>query len=85
MNLVLLSSYMSDRIFRVEHRTENSEFKEWTGVLYESVLSPILYLIFVRDIPVDRKTKIATHADDTAIMTIGNFEKIIKISSFFFI
>ena len=37
-----------------------------------SVLGPVLYLIYTSDIPQPEGTTVATFADDTAIMAVGN-------------
>lgn len=67
----VLDSYLNDRFFRVRYGTEYSELKEITaGVPQGSVLGPILYLLFTRDIPQDNSVTTATFADDTALLSV---------------
>lgn len=68
----LLESYISERFFRVKQDEAYSELKEIkAGVPQGSVLGPILYLIYTRDIPQFEQDTIATFADDTAILAVG--------------
>lgn len=67
-----LKSYLADRIFRVKHGNEYSEFKKISaGVPQGSMLDPLLYLLYTNNIPQEGIT-IATFADDTAILAIGS-------------
>lgn len=69
----LLTSYLSDRLFRVRHEHEYSELKDIkAGVPQGSVLGPTLYLIFTCDLPSMENITVATFADDTALLAIGN-------------
>lgn len=63
----LLKSYITDRMFRVNHEAAYSDFKDISaGVPQGSVLGPILYLLFTSDLPQTRNVVTATFADDTA-------------------
>lgn len=69
----ILESYLGNRLFRVRHGNEYSELKEISaGVPQGSVLGPLLYLLYTRDIPIEDGTTLATFADDTAILAVGN-------------
>ena len=64
----ILKSYISERHFRVKYENEYSELKRITaGVPQGSVLGPILYLLYTRDIP-NTEATMATFADDTVIL-----------------
>ena len=68
----LLSSYLTDRVFRVRVENEFSSLKDIkAGVPQGSILGPILYLIYTSDLPVMENIKVATFADDTALMATG--------------
>lgn len=68
----ILKSYLGNRLFRVRHGNEYSELKEISaGVPQGSVLGPLLYLLYTRDIPKEDDTILATFADDTAILAVG--------------
>lgn len=68
----LLKSYLTERFFRVRYGGEYSELKSiLAGVPQGSVIGPVLYLLYTRDIPTDRNTFIGTFADDTAILAVG--------------
>lgn len=69
----LLSSYLSDRIFRVRIENEYSSLKNINaGVPQGSILGPMLYLIYTCDLPEMRNIKVATFADDTSLMATGS-------------
>lgn len=68
----LLTSYLSDRVFRVREGNEYSPLKEINaGVPQGSILGPILYLVYTSDLPEMENIKVATFADDTALMATG--------------
>lgn len=69
----LLKSYLSERKFRIKHEGAYSELKEiQAGVPQGSVLGPVLYLLYINDVPKTTNCTIATFADDTAVMATGN-------------
>ena len=68
----LLKSYLSERSFRVKQEQSYSELKKIRGgVPQGSVLAPVLYVLFTQDVPHPQQTTMATFADDTAILAIG--------------
>lgn len=72
----IMKSYVSDRHFRVKLDDEYSKLKNIeAGVPQGSVLGPIIYLLYTRDLPVSNTATIATFADDTAILSTGTTEK----------
>jgi hypothetical protein len=67
---LLLKSYLHNRHFRVKVGNDYSELKYiHAGVAQGSVLGPLLYLLYMADLPMSPRTFIATFADDTSILT----------------
>ena len=64
----LADSYLSERKFKVLHEGVYSTFKSISaGVL--QCLGPLLYLLYIADIPIPKDTVLGTFTDDTVIMT----------------
>lgn len=67
---LILRSYLSDRTFNIKFSNSRSSSQNVkSGVPQGSVLGPFLYLIFTADLPENPHVKIATFADDTAILS----------------
>jgi hypothetical protein len=73
----ILTSYIREGIFRVKFEDEYSGSKQIrAGVPQDSVLGPILYVLYTSDIPTTGDMLLATFADDTGVLTKGtDFEE----------
>ena len=71
----LMSLFISDRTIAVKINDEMSDKVKFnTGIPQGSVLSPLLFLMYVNDIPVDpmnNQVKISQFADDLGMWTFG--------------
>jgi len=68
--LTWLKSFLQGRKMRVEVRGEYSDWVSVTsGVPQGSVLGPLLFLVFVNDIPEWIRTSVKMFADDTKLWT----------------
>jgi hypothetical protein len=68
-SFLLLKSYLHNRHFRVKVGNDYSELTYiHAGVPQGSVLGPLLYLLYMADLPTSPRTLIATFADDTSIL-----------------
>lgn len=69
--IILINSYLSNRQFYCSVNQEYSSIKNiLAGVPQGSILGPVLYNLFVQDIPKHNQTTIlAMYADDTAILS----------------
>lgn len=66
----LINTFIRNRKFAVHvNNSISDQINIPAGLAQGTCLSPILYALFVADIPKSNKTKIALYADDTAIYT----------------
>ena len=69
--LNLLNSYLHDRKQRVVlNGSSTDSFHIESGVPQESVLGPLLFLIYINDLEANIKSKIKFFADDTMIFSV---------------
>ena len=69
----ILKSYISERYFRIKQEDAFSVLKKiQAGVPQGSVLGPVLYLLYTSDLPTFNENIVATFADDTAILAVGD-------------
>lgn len=68
--LLLLRSFLSQRFFQVSLNTTFSSIRSvGRGVPQGSILGPVLFILYIHDIPKTPHCDIATYADDTAIIS----------------
>ena len=66
----LILNYLNDRCIYVAVNGANSSIKQLkAGIPQGSILGPILFNIYINDIPTSNNTQLAIYADDTAIYT----------------
>ena len=67
----LLENYLSGRFQRV---ILNGQFSSWkpilAGVTQDSILGPLLFLIYINDLPNELKSNAKLFADDTSLFTL---------------
>ena len=69
----ILDLYLKERFFRIKQGDAYSELKEINaGLPQGSVLGPVLYTLYTCDLPQIDNSTVATFADDTAILAVGN-------------
>lgn len=72
----VLKTYIEDRSFLLKYEDETSNlYPMHSGVPQGSILGPLLYVIFTRDLPSSQGCEIATFADDTAVIAVNDDPK----------
>ena len=67
----LLENYLSDRFQRVLLNGQTSSWRPvLAGVPQGSILGPLLFLIYINDVPNELKSNAKLFADDTSLFTI---------------
>jgi hypothetical protein len=65
----LLQSYLQDRYFVTKFSNAiSSRYTIHSGVPQSSILVPLLYTLYISDLPTSRKTILSILADDTAVL-----------------
>ena len=66
----ILKSYLENRYFLIKYKGEYASVHSVLScVPQDSILGPLLYLLYTADLPAIADSMIATFADDTAILT----------------
>ena len=66
-------SYLSNQLFRINLENCYSDSSNITcGVPQESILGPLLFLIYVNDMPQAVKSNLFVYADDSCLVFQGN-------------
>ncbi|GFU76544.1 probable RNA-directed DNA polymerase from transposon BS [Trichonephila clavipes] len=74
----LISSYLADRNFSVRiNDTYSSHRPTEAGVAQGTLISPLLFNIYVNDIPIHHNTTLCMFADDTAILASHTEPKLV--------
>ena len=75
----LISSFLTDRTIRIKIGDAISDYVHLAaGTPQGSVLSPLLFIIYVNDIPIDAGTNTTQYADDLGLYIQGKNQKYIR-------
>ena len=71
--LFLIKFFLSDRLQRVVLNGQASSWKEvLAGVPQGSILSPLLFLIYINELPTNMESQVRIFADDTSLFSVVN-------------
>jgi hypothetical protein len=66
----ILKSYLANRYFLIKYREAYTSLRPvLSDVPQDSVLGPLLYLLYTADLPTTADSTTGTSADDTAVLT----------------
>ena len=78
----LLVNHLSGRFQRVILNGQTSSWRlVLAGVPHDSILGPLLFLIYINDLPNELKSSAKLFADDTSLFTIVRIRMKVQISS----
>ena len=77
----LLEKYLSGRFQRVVLIGQTSSWRPVSAAVPKgSILGPLLFLVYIKDLPNDLNSKVKLFADDTSLFTIVKDNDLLEIS-----